>query len=131
MTGKSFASTLPRVPASRGFGPPAVPIRTFLPSLLLSMLLSACSPPIRLNPAAAPCPAILMASGLLEPTAGATRPVNDTVGEIAAFAVRQTGQVAKGNADKDAARKVLTSCDTQWRAALDRQAPRPWWQFWR
>ena len=64
----------------------------------------------------------MLASGLLEPTPGAPRPANDSVGEFGAFGVRQTGQLDKANADKHAAHGLLTSCDAAWRAALGEKA---------
>ena len=60
----------------------------------------------------------MRASGLLAATPGATRPADDTVGAIAAFAVRQTGQLDHANADKAAAAGLLDRCDAAWRAAL-------------
>ncbi len=51
---------------------------------------------------------------MLAATPGAALPANDTVGEIAAFGVRQTGQLDKANADKAGVARVLQVCD-DWR----------------
>ena len=67
---------------------------------------------------APPCAATLRASGLLARTPGATRPADDSVGEIAAFGVRQTGQLDHVNADKAAAAGLLDRCDAAWATAL-------------
>jgi hypothetical protein len=61
---------------------------------------------------------MIEASGLLEPTTGAPRPQNDTVGEIAAFADRQTGQLDKANADKGGVKRMGSICDDRQAAAL-------------
>lgn len=64
------------------------------------------------------------ASGLLDPTPGAARPANDSVGEIAAFGVRQTGQLDKSNVDKGSAKKILVTCDELWREGLKKAQQR-------
>jgi hypothetical protein len=62
------------------------------------------------------------ASGLLEPTAGAARPQDDTIGEIAAFGDRQTGQLDKSNADKRGVDSMLAVChEAEERARADAQ----------
>ncbi|MFM9827576.1 MAG: hypothetical protein ACKVOB_02375 [Sphingomonas sp.] len=90
-------------------------LATKAPLLLLPCaLLCACTPAIVLTPPAIPCREIVAATGMLEPTPGAALPANDTVGEIAAFGVRQTGQVDKANADKAGVARILQVCD-EWR----------------
>jgi hypothetical protein len=42
---------------------------------------------------------------------------------MAAFGVRQTGQLDKSNADKSSARQVLTTCDQLWRDGLSKAQP--------
>ena len=84
-----------------------------------------------LSPTAPPCLDLVTASGLLEPTPGAARPQSDSVGELAAFGDRQTGQLDKANADKRGAAAVLTTCEA-WKAkAIADARPKPWWHFWR
>ena len=70
------------------------------------------------------------ASGLLNPTPGAPLPRNDTVGEIAAFGDRQTGQLDRANVEKDGARRIMTTCDQYQRKALERaqQRNKPWYR---
>lgn len=82
--------------------------------LLLCALLCACMPAIVLTPPAIPCREIITATGMLEPTPGAALPANESVGEIAAFGVREAGQLDKANADKAGVARVLTVCD-DWR----------------
>jgi hypothetical protein len=98
-----------------------LPVRTplFLALLPLFMTASACAPSIRVSSTALPCRELLEASGLLNPTPGATRPLNDTAGEIAAFGDRQTGQVDKANADKQGARDFIRVCDEAQRKAVE------------
>ena len=98
---------------------PRAPTRRALLSLALCTMLSACLTPTVPKPTAPPCMVILRATGLLRPTPGATRPADDTVGAIAAFGVRQTGQLDKANADKTDAAAMLDTCDSTWRAALE------------
>lgn len=70
------------------------------------------------------------ASGLLSPTPGAPLPQSDTVGEIAAFADRQTGQLDKSNAEKDGAHRIMKTCDTYQKKAREEAERRntPWWR---
>lgn len=51
-------------------------------------------------------------------------PGDDTVGEIAAFGVRQTGQLEVANADKGSAARILASCDDEWTKALKGARPK-------
>lgn len=51
---------------------------------------------------------------MLMPTPGATLPANDSVGDIAAFGVREAGQLDKANADKAGVSGILRVCDA-WR----------------
>lgn len=69
-----------------------------------------------------------MASGLLEATTGAPLPIEDTAGEIAAFGLRQTGQLDKANADKAGALRLGQTCEDHQRKALERARERnkPW-----
>lgn len=89
-------------------------LRALTPRLLalglLSTGLSACVTPIVVSQTALPCREIVKASGLLDPTPGAARPQDHSVGEIAAFGDRQTGQLDKSNADKRGARAILDVC---------------------
>lgn len=62
-------------------------------------------------------------SGLLQPTPGALRPQSDTVGEIAAFGDRQTGQLDKANTDKGGVSRMLATCKT-WQARALSEAQR-------
>lgn len=90
-------------------------LATSAPKLLLPcVLLCACTPPIVLTPPVVPCRAIITASGMLTPTPGAALPANDSVGEIAAFGVREAGQLDKANADKAGVAGILQVCD-DWR----------------
>lgn len=82
--------------------------------LLPCALLCACTPAIVLTPPAIPCREIVAATGMLEATPGAALPANDSVAEIAAFGVRQTGQLDQANADKAGVARVLEVCDA-WR----------------
>lgn len=69
-------------------------------------------------------------SGLLDLTPGTALPLSDTIGEIAAFALRQTGQLDKANADKGGARRILNTC-TEWQERARAEAQRrnkPWWR---
>ena len=103
--------------------PLPAPMRRALPLLPLYTMLCACQPHINLSQTAPPCVAIVEASGLLDPTPGATRPGKDSVGELGAFGVRQTGQLDKSNADKGSAKQVLVTCDQLWRAGLAKAQP--------
>jgi hypothetical protein len=68
---------------------------------------------------------ILLASGLLDETAGAPVGLIDgTAGGQAAFGVAQTGQLVKANIDKRTAKAIGTQCDVEWAAALKAAAPR-------
>lgn len=99
---------------------------------LLPLLAAACvsAPPITVSQTALPCAEMVEASGLLEPTPGAARPRTDTVGEIAAFGDRQTGQLDKANADKVGAGRMLKTCrEWQDRALKDAQRRNsPWYK---
>lgn len=97
--------------------------------LLLSAPLCACMGPMQLNQTAPPCVAIVKATGLLAPTPGAPLAANDTVGEIAAFGVREAGQLDKANADKASAAATLAVCDEEWRKGLKAARPKKWWQI--
>jgi hypothetical protein len=78
--------------------------------------------PIAVSQTALPCRELVEASGLLDPTPGAARPQDHSVGEIAAFGDRQTGQLDKSNADKRGVRGILTVChDAEERARQDAQ----------
>lgn len=70
------------------------------------------------------------ASGLLSATAGAPLPNSDTVGEIAAFADRQTAQLDKANVDKAGVSRMLKTCEDYEAKALDiaQQRVKPWWK---
>lgn len=72
----------------------------------------------------------MVASGLLEATTGAHLPTDDTVGEIAAFGLRQTGQLEKSNADKAGALRLGQTCEDYQKRALEqaRQRNKPWWR---
>ena len=107
------------------------PMSALLKSMAPCLALCACTTSMQLSQAAPPCAEIVVASQLLEATAGASLPASDTVGEIAAFGVRQTGQLDRSNADKSTAKRVLTSCDAKWREAIRDARPRRWWQVWR
>jgi hypothetical protein len=61
---------------------------------------------------------MIEASGLLEATPGALRPQTDTVGEIAAFGDRQTGQLDKANVDKGGVRRMGAVCEAEQSKAL-------------
>lgn len=111
--------------------PPKALIRRLLPSLALCAQLSACAPPIVITPPAINCRELLTASGLLAATPGAALPANDTVGEIAAFGDRQTGQLDKANSDKAGADGILAVCERRQAEALKAAKPRRWWQLWR
>lgn len=67
-----------------------------------------------LTPPAVPCEGLVEASGMLEPTPGAALPANDSVGEIAAFGDRESGQLDKSNADKRGVKGILRVCK-DWR----------------
>lgn len=69
-------------------------------------------------------------SGLLAPTPGALRPQNDTVGEIAAFGDRQTGQLDKANVDKAGVDRMLKTCRAWQERALNEASRRnkPWYK---
>lgn len=71
---------------------------------------------------------MLKASGLLEATTGAPLP-GDTVGEIATFGERQTGQLDKANADKAGAVRLGDTCEAWQQTALERarKRNRPWY----
>lgn len=97
------------------------PIRRALALLTFCAALSACGPRIVLTPPALPCADLVTASGLLEPTPGARLPENDTVGEIAAFGDRESGQLDKANADKAGAKGILAVCQ-KWQATATKQA---------
>jgi hypothetical protein len=58
---------------------------------------------------------MVKASGLLEPTTGASLPRDDSAGEWIAFGDRQTGQLDKSNADKAGATGILDAC-AAWQA---------------
>jgi hypothetical protein len=96
-----------------------VPMRACLASLLLYTTLSACATHIEVSPIAQGCSRLLKASGLLEPTAGAARPANDSGGEIAAFGDRQTGQLDKSNADKKGAQAICEEYEKLQQEAVD------------
>ena len=106
------------------FDPLPAPRSTARTSLLLCVLLCAGCAHINLSQAAPPCRKIVEASGLLSPTPGASLPANDTVGEIAAFGVREAGQLDVANADKASAGRILASCDDEWLKALKGARPR-------
>jgi len=75
---------------------------------------------------------ILLASGLLDQTDPAPLGLIDgTAGGLGAHDAAQTGQLVKANIDKATAKKVGTSCDQEWDAALKSAKPRRWWQFWK
>ena len=61
---------------------------------------------------------------------GAPLPAGDTVGEIAAFADRQTGQLDKSNSDKGAAARIMETCQAAQDRALEaaRKRTGPWWR---
>lgn len=103
-------------------------IRLPLGLLLLCTLLSACGTPIVLTPNALPCHQMVQASGLLKPTPGAALPANETIGEIAAFGDRQTGQLDKANADKQGADAIMATCEDWQAKALAAARPKHWWQ---
>lgn len=92
------------------YNPPVARKRKALMSLAPCALLCACQPPIVLTPPAVPCDEIISASKMLEPTPGASLPANDSVGEIAAFGVREAGQLDKANADKAGVQGILGVC---------------------
>lgn len=73
---------------------------------------------------------MVAASGLLEPTPGAARPANDTVGEIAAFGDRQTGQLDTANAGKRGASRILETCEA-WQVKALKDAQRRTAPFWK
>lgn len=97
-------------------------LRMLLPATLMSLalctMLSACATPINLNLIVRPCKPLVDASRLLQPTPGAARPVDDSSGEIGAFADRQTGQLDKSNADKLGADRILDRCEAENTAAI-------------
>jgi len=65
------------------------------------------------------------ASGLLDATPGAPLALIDgTAAGLGAHDLAQGGQLAKANADKGGALKLLTTCDDEWRAALKRADPK-------
>ncbi|PZU10045.1 hypothetical protein [Sphingomonas sp.] len=68
------------------------------------------------------------ASGLLKRTPGATRPTDDTIGELGAFADRQTGQLDSANADKDGADRILATCEAQNAAAAEELKKKRGWR---
>lgn len=105
------------------FNPPPAPTSIALLLLLPLALLCAGCAHINLSQTAPPCRRIVEASGLLSPTPGASRPANDTVGEIGAFGVRQTGQLEVANADKQSAGRILAACDDAWGEALKAAKP--------
>jgi hypothetical protein len=70
------------------------------------------------NLTALPCRELVEASGLLDDTPGASRPQDTTVGEIAAFGDRQTGQLDKSNADKRGAKAIMRVCSEAEQKAL-------------
>ena len=74
---------------------------------------------------------MVTASGLLEPTPLAPLPADDTVGEIASFGLRQTGQLDKANADKAGAQRLGDKCHEWQQKALEKSRKRnqPWWRF--
>ncbi|MCB1454402.1 MAG: hypothetical protein KDJ43_12220 [Rhizobiaceae bacterium] len=79
---------------------------------------------------ALPCWTLIKASGLLEATAGAPLPVNDTGGEIGAFGDRQTGQLDSANADKAGIKRMGDLCERLNAEALEksRRRAKPWWK---
>ena len=104
-----------------------LPMRVFRLALPLTLpfALSACltTRPV-LNAQNSPCMSILLASGLLDPTPGADKGLIDgTAGGLGADSVAAAGQLAKANVDKATAKRIGTSCDAQWAAALGKAKP--------
>lgn len=94
--------------------------------LMLPCALSAClTLKSSLNSQNSPCMAILLASGLLDETPGASKSLIDgTAGGLGAFAIAEAGQRVKANIDKATAKRIGSSCDAQWAAALAKAQPR-------
>ena len=81
--------------------------------------LSACTPPITIATPAAAC-STLIPSSLRDKTPGAPMPSAATAGAWEAFAVQQTGQLDKSNADRAASIEIVEKCEA--RDAAARQA---------
>lgn len=67
---------------------------------------------------------MVTASGLLDRTPLAPLPADDTVGEIASFGLRQTGQLDKANADKAGAVRLGETCEKYQQQAIERAKQR-------
>lgn len=101
------------------------------PLLVLSSGACVAGPRINLTQDALPCWEIIKATGLLDETPAARFPVDDTVGEIASFGDRQTGQLDKANADKRGVVRAGDLCEGHQRKAMEKALERtkPWWRF--
>lgn len=108
------------------FAKPLTPALRSLACLPLLFAATACfRPSINLTAPASPCMKLLLSSGLLEETQGAPLSLIDgSAGGIGAHDVAQGGQLVKANIDKATAKRIGTSCDAEWAAALKAVQPR-------
>ena len=68
---------------------------------------------------------LLLSSGLLDPTPGAPLSLIDgSAGGLGAHDLAQGGQLVKANIDKATAKRIGSSCDAEWAAALKAAQPR-------
>lgn len=68
---------------------------------------------------------ILLSSGLLDDTPLAPAGLIDgTAGGLGAHDIAQTGQLVKANIDKRTAKRLGSSCDQEWAAALAKARPK-------
>lgn len=108
------------------FGKPRMRACRLAVSLTLPFALSAClTTRPTLNGQNSPCMKILLASGLLDPTPGADKGLIDgSAGGLGAYAVGEAGQRVKANIDKATAKRIGSTCDAEWSAALKAAQPR-------